>query len=55
MNLNVFEKYINLCGVFSIKPSWKGLSEYCAHKNTDNKITRRSKFSHVSDYRHVRN
>lgn len=55
MNLSVFEKYINLCEVFNIKPSWKGLREYYAHKNMNNKITRRNNFSGVRDYRSARN
>jgi hypothetical protein len=52
MNLNVLEKYVNLCGVLSIKPSWEGLNEYYNH-NTNFKF--KNSFYRKNITKHARN
>lgn len=55
MNLNIFKKYVSLCGVLSIKPSWKGLNEYYNHNRLKNSFTRKTYLPHTIDYKFIRN
>ena len=55
MNLNVFENYVNLCDMLSIKPSWKGLNEYYNHNASRANFKRRIHSTAKINHTHVRN
>ncbi len=55
MNLSIFEKYVNLCCRLSIKPSWKGLSEYYNHNVSRNSLRRSIYYTAENNYNHLGN